>query len=173
MKQKITAVDKATLPQMGLKHGASIYVGNKDVTITSLIQKEQEPAKVEQKTTMIDTTSKLVTPKVEEKKEKVATKEQEKGLDKLIKHVPFDSYVKEMRKRCAHPSGNSKCQYCTWNTEQSFKVNYNCKNHLPYPTGSCGKCYPPAICLNQQKYRHVDYLSFMNKTEVGKFIGFW
>jgi nuclear protein localization family protein 4 len=37
----------------------------------------------------------------------------------------------------------------------------------------CNKCVPPSVVLNRQIFRHVDYVSFMNKNELAKFVGFW
>ena len=37
----------------------------------------------------------------------------------------------------------------------------------------CATCVPPAVVLNRQIFRHVDYVSFMNKNELSKFVGFW
>ena len=98
-----------------MKHGCSLYVGNKDVTITALTVKEPVPTP-KNDTMMIDTTTKgeAGSAKSEAKKEEhkpEAPKEQ--ALDKDLKFIPFDSFVKEMRKQCKHGS-NSKCQHCTW-----------------------------------------------------------
>lgn len=84
-----------------------------------------------------------------------------------FKHESFDSYIKELQKK-------NKLNLQTFAMEQSYKVNYKCPTgHEPYPKGVCGKCRPPTIVLSRQIYRHVDYLSFMNHKELGKFIGFW
>lgn len=55
----------------------------------------------------------------------------------------------------------------------SYKVNYNCPNHKPFPEGMCNKCLPPSVILNRQSYRHVDYVSFMNFNEMASFVGYW
>jgi nuclear protein localization family protein 4 len=37
----------------------------------------------------------------------------------------------------------------------------------------CNKCLPAAVVLKRQTYRHVDYVSFMNFTEMSSFVNFW
>lgn len=37
----------------------------------------------------------------------------------------------------------------------------------------CNKCVPPAVILNRQIYRYVDYVSFMNFKEVSSFVADW
>jgi nuclear protein localization protein 4 homolog len=95
-------------------------------------------------------------------------------LSTQFKHIAFDSHLVEMRKKCAKlHAPHQKCQHCTWSQSESFKVNFKCKNHPPYPKGMCNKCTPPAVVLNRQKYRHVDYCSFMNFKEISSFVGHW
>lgn len=91
-----------------------------------------------------------------------------------FKHESFDSFIKEMRKKCAKSHApNAKCQNCTFSQQFSYKVNYNCKNHPAYPKGMCNKCVPPAVVLSRQIYRHIDYVSFMNFKELSSFVGDW
>ena len=92
----------------------------------------------------------------------------------VFKHESFDNWIVETRKKCAksHPS-NAKCQNCTFVNSVSYKVDYTCKNHKPYPLGMCNKCVPPAVILNRQIFRHVDYVSFMNYPELSKFVAHW
>lgn len=68
----------------------------------------------------------------------------------VFKHESFDNWIVEQRKKCekSHPS-NAKCQNCTFVQNVSYKVDYNCKNHKPYPLGMCNKCVPPAVVLNR------------------------
>lgn len=90
------------------------------------------------------------------------------------KHESFDSYLKETRKKCAklHAEGQ-KCQNCTFSQDQRYTVDYECKNHAPYPAGSCQRCIPQTVILKRQFFRHVDYVSFMNFKELSKFVGHW
>ena len=72
-----------------------------------------------------------------------------------------------MRKRCAKlhkPDG--KCPNCTFSQEYRYNVDYDCKNHKPFPQGRCNKCVPENAVLARQVYRHVDYVSFMNFEEM-------
>lgn len=82
--------------------------------------------------------------------------------------------ISEAKNRClkSHPP-TSKCPNCTFKGPETYKVDYNCKNHKPYPAGSCQKCVPKTAVLNRQTWRHVDHVSFMNKAEVGKFVAHW
>jgi nuclear protein localization family protein 4 len=52
----------------------------------------------------------------------------------------------------------------------SYKVNYKCPNHKPYPVGMCNKCLPQAVVMKRQSYRHVDYVSFQNFPEMASFV---
>ena len=89
-----------------MKHGCSLYVGNKDVTITAITAKEPVPTPKDPKddTMMIDTTTKgSGAAKSEPKKDEPKPEPpKEQPLDKDLKFIPFDSFVKEMRKQCKH-----------------------------------------------------------------------
>ncbi len=37
----------------------------------------------------------------------------------------------------------------------------------------CTKCMPPAANLMRQRYRHVDYVQFMNIEEINNFMSYW
>ena len=81
----------------------------------------------------------------------------------FVKHQSFENYLIEMKKRCKDKHlPHQKCQNCSLSQTVSYKVNYNCLDHKPYPLGMCNKCLPPAVILNRQTLRHVDYVSFMN-----------
>ena len=50
------------------------------------------------------------------------------------KHEAFDGYIAAQRKKCAKAhASNQKCQNCTYSQDQRYTVDYNCKNHPPYP----------------------------------------
>lgn len=163
LRKRITGADSQGLPALGLKHGDIIHIGNADVTMTSIKPKEEE-AKPEAPM-QIDTSQSKPEPK-----------EPELAPDSTepFKHISFDSHLVEMRKKCAklHADG-MKCQNCTWSQTVSYKVDFKCKKHKPYPLGMCNKCTPSAAVLNRQKYRHVDYVSFMNTKEMSSFVGHW
>ena len=90
------------------------------------------------------------------------------------KHEAFDEYIAAMLKKCARShSSNQKCPNCTFSRDVRYTVDYNCKYHPPYPRGSCHRCIPRSVVLNRQKYRHVDYVSFMNFQELQKFVDHW
>ena len=89
------------------------------------------------------------------------------------KHDSYDSYLKELFKRCAktHPKGQ-KCQNCTF-TEQRYTLDKSCKRHAPYPAGRCQRCIPETVVLKRQNFRHLDYVSFMNFKELEKLVNYW
>ena len=96
------------------------------------------------------------------------------GDEKDVKHDAFDKYVLEQRKKCANKHApHQKCQNCTFSQQLSYKVDFTCKKHKPFPLGMCNKCLPPAVVLTRQTYRHVDYVSFMNYKELSSFVGHW
>ena len=65
---------------------------------------------------------------------------------------------------------DQKCQNCMPMQSFSYKVNYKCPNHKPYPVGMCNKCLPQAVVMKRQSYRHVDYVSFQNFPEMASFV---
>ncbi len=90
------------------------------------------------------------------------------------KHESFENYLLEMKKKCrGSHRPDQRCQTCAPVQTYSYKVNYNCPNHKPFPQGMCNKCLPPAVVLKRQTYRHLDYVSFMSFREVSGFIGHW
>ena len=94
--------------------------------------------------------------------------------EREFKHEPFDSFLTEMRKKCAKlHKPEAKCPNCTFSQEFNYKVDYNCKNHKPYPQGMCNKCIPANVCLSRQVYRHVDYCSVMNLPDLNSFVNRW
>jgi nuclear protein localization protein 4 homolog len=87
-----------------------------------------------------------------------------------FKHVPFEFYFGELRKKCkgTHPP-SAKCQNCMPPQEYFYRIKEGCPNHKKYPDGICNKCMPQAAVISRQKFRHVDYVSFMNKEELQQF----
>ena len=74
-----------------------------------------------------------------------------------FKHESFDNFILDLQKK-------NKLNLTTFALEQSYKTQKK-------STGQ--NKAPPSIVLSRQVYRHVDYVSFMNHKELGKFIGFW
>eukprot|EP00096_Caligus_rogercresseyi_P005685 TRINITY_DN21660_c0_g1_i1.p1 TRINITY_DN21660_c0_g1~~TRINITY_DN21660_c0_g1_i1.p1 ORF type:complete len:555 (+),score=170.01 TRINITY_DN21660_c0_g1_i1:176-1840(+) len=84
-----------------------------------------------------------------------------------IKHLSFHAYLRQM-----HRSGPSGGKYKVLE-DISCSIKKGCRDHPSWPEGICSKCQPPAITLNQQKYRHVDNVMFENPKIVEEFLGFW
>ena len=55
----------------------------------------------------------------------------------------------------------------------NYKMNLECKKHLPFPKAMCNMCMPSAAIINSQPYRHVDYAEFMGSKEISRFIDIW
>lgn len=70
--------------------------------------------------------------------------------DKFVKHQSFDNWIAQKRQKCKDKHlPTQKCQDCAGEKDVSYKVKYDCKNHLPYPRGMCQKCLPPTVILNR------------------------
>ena len=94
--------------------------------------------------------------------------------DKFVKHESFEAFLSELKSKCkGKHQPDQKCQNCVPFSQFSYKVNYKCPNHKPFPEGMCNKCLPPAVVLKRQIYRHVDYVSFMNFIEMSSFVNYW
>lgn len=94
--------------------------------------------------------------------------------DKFVKHESFEAFLSDLKSKCkGKHQPDQKCQNCVPFSQFSYKVNYKCPNHKPFPEGMCNKCLPPAVILKRQSYRHVDYVSFMNFTEMSSFVNYW
>lgn len=97
-----------------------------------------------------------------------------KGLVDDVKHISFDEFLSASKQKCKGIHDPlSKCNNCMPPLEVSYKMKKNCSFHPPYPQGMCVKCIPPGVSLGRQRYRHVDYVSFMNIEEVNNFVMSW
>ena len=96
----------------------------------------------------------------------------DKNLISNAKHISFDQYINDKKQQCkgTHES-SSVCINCMPPAQLSYKKKKNCPNHPPEMC--CNKCMPPNAILNRQTYRHVDYVSFMNKEELDQFLQPW
>jgi nuclear protein localization family protein 4 len=54
-----------------------------------------------------------------------------------------------------------------------YEIDRSCRNHEPYPKAMCNKCVPPNVVIKRQEYRHVDYVQFMNISQIQDFIKYW
>eukprot|EP00116_Pleurobrachia_bachei_P004896 sb/3465158/ len=57
--------------------------------------------------------------------------------------------------------------------DMDCKIKPGCVKHPPWPEGICTQCQPPAVTLNQQEYRHCDFIEFESASIVERFIGYW
>ena len=96
----------------------------------------------------------------------------DKNLISNAKHISFDQYINDKKQQCkgTHES-SSVCINCMPPAQLSYTKKKNCPNHPPEMC--CNKCMPPNAILNRQTYRHVDYVSFMNKEELDLFLKPW
>lgn len=95
-------------------------------------------------------------------------------LTQDVKHIPFEHYLNELRakwKKKHRP--DQRCQDCIPLQDISYKMRTDCKSHKPYPQGMCNKCIPQSVILNRQKYRHWDYISILNYSELQAFVDYW
>ena len=82
-----------------------------------------------------------------------------------IKHLSFYSYLKKRR------SGSSgKFEQME---DIDCKIKAGCAKHPPWPEGICTQCQPKAVTLNQQEYRHCDFVEFESADIVENFIRYW
>jgi len=93
---------------------------------------------------------------------------------------PYDSdYLKE--KEIKHMSFYSYIIQCTSGVSGKFvqledldcKIKSGCDKHPPWPEGICTQCQPKAVTLNQQEYRHTDFIEFESPKIVERFISYW
>ena len=96
----------------------------------------------------------------------------DKNLISNAKHISFDQYINDKKQQCkgTHES-SSICINCMPPAQLSYTKKKNCPNHPPEMC--CNKCMPPNAILNRQTYRHVDYVSFMNREELDQFLQPW
>lgn len=89
-----------------------------------------------------------------------------KKADPPIKFLSFHSHIRKLT------GGVDRGKFT--NLENlSCKIKSGCKEHPPWPGGICTKCQPNAVTLNQQKYRHVDYIQLENRFMVERFLNYW
>lgn len=96
----------------------------------------------------------------------------DKNLISNAKHISFDQYINDKKQQCKGThEASSVCINCMPPAQISYLKKKNCPNHPPEMC--CNKCMPPNAILNRQTYRHVDYVSFMNKEELDIFLKPW
>lgn len=83
--------------------------------------------------------------------------------DNKIKHMSFFSYLKKRQ------SGSKFVQL----EDIDCKIKPGCIKHPPWPEGICTQCQPKAVTLNQQEYRHCDFVEFESPAIVENFINYW
>lgn len=89
-----------------------------------------------------------------------------------IKHLSFHAYLKEINE--SKNNKNNATSYMAPLEEPSYAINKSCPSgHLPYPRGICSKCQPPVITLQQQQFRMVDHVEFLDSNILNRFIDSW
>eukprot|EP00753_Platysulcus_tardus_P007948 PLAT15538.9.p1 GENE.PLAT15538.9~~PLAT15538.9.p1 ORF type:complete len:566 (+),score=210.95 PLAT15538.9:88-1698(+) len=88
------------------------------------------------------------------------------------KHVTFEEFLAKRRERCEH-SFSAVCINCMPPAEIRYTVKMDCRKHRPWPAGLCNECQPPAATLQRQKYRHLDYVEFLNFNAFNRFAALW
>ena len=88
------------------------------------------------------------------------------------KHISFDQFINDKKQKCKGTHElNTVCINCMPPSQISYLKKKNCPNHPPEQI--CNECMPPNAILNRQIYRHVDYVSFLNKEEIELFLQPW
>ena len=60
-----------------------------------------------------------------------------------MKHESFEHYLSDIKAKCkGKHQPDQKCQNCLPDQSFSYKMDLTCRNHRPYPEGSCTKCRP-------------------------------
>merc|ERR1719253_1632669 len=178
MTKELKVRDSDSLTKAGLKNGDMLHIGNQTVELSSV---KDKLAAIEKKKADDEKQAKI---DEEEKKKKEEKKIEQQYKDEYVpktkniyganvktldnvektsgqfKHESFDNYLKEMVNK-------SKKQNSTMIEPKNI-------SYLPNLKETSGlRRRPPAVILNRQVYRHVDYVSFQNHRELAKFVGFW
>ena len=93
-------------------------------------------------------------------------------VDQAVKHLSFDEYIARNYARCRNHAAGQRCTNCLIDLRFDYTPK-PCRNHEPYPRGMCSSCMPPAIAVQRQPYRHVDYAQFNNSPEIQQLISYW
>ena len=82
-----------------------------------------------------------------------------------IKHMSYYSYLKKRKSGSDGKFVQMEDIDCT--------IKPGCMKHPPWPEGICTQCQPKAVTLNQQEYRHSDFVEFESPEIVENFINYW
>ncbi|KAL6927723.1 hypothetical protein ACO0SA_004346 [Hanseniaspora valbyensis] len=91
--------------------------------------------------------------------------------ERNFKHLSFHSYLKKLK----DSQFNNHSAYVPKPLEQpSFKITKkpSCV-HEAWPKGICSKCQPSAITLQQQDFRMVDHVEFLDSEIINSFVDSW
>nr|CAG8451578.1 5282_t:CDS:10 [Entrophospora candida] len=172
--QPIIQLAGQTLSQIGLSHGALVFVTFNDSTTTATTGSNASSSS--------STTTRTENGTDKNSIEIQQQQQQQISLDDMFEKQ--DGLIKRERdpKFCKH-AGKGMCDYCMPLEnmkfippleEPDFKVKTNCSSgHAPWPEGICTKCQPSAVTLQLQQYRMVDHVEFSVSSLINDFINFW
>ncbi|PAA58723.1 hypothetical protein BOX15_Mlig004860g4, partial [Macrostomum lignano] len=83
------------------------------------------------------------------------------SLDPPVKYLPFHAFLRKIQAE----------KYSGALANVSARKKPGCRNHDS--TGICSACMPDPLTLEQQGYRHVDYLQFEHPSIVDRFVNYW
>eukprot|EP00357_Protocruzia_adherens_P002393 CAMPEP_0114978488 /NCGR_PEP_ID=MMETSP0216-20121206/3833_1 /TAXON_ID=223996 /ORGANISM="Protocruzia adherens, Strain Boccale" /LENGTH=524 /DNA_ID=CAMNT_0002339687 /DNA_START=38 /DNA_END=1612 /DNA_ORIENTATION=+ len=193
-KSSLHLQNQSKISSSGLNHGDMVFIkgaGGEKGKISAetmnhvLAPRENRERNIAEETEAAKkATASGIPQKEEDKEEKMEEQKEEQeeeetsptsGKIKGTKHMSFEAYLKKNPAlfTVKGPKGKDVNANTLALSEQRFKLKLDCKNHKPYPDGLCNKCLPETAILNRQKYRHVDYIEFMNLAEVQGFINNW
>ncbi|XBW36442.1 hypothetical protein QEN19_002020 [Hanseniaspora menglaensis] len=91
--------------------------------------------------------------------------------ERNFKHLSFHSYLKKLK----DSQFNNHSAYVPKTLEQpSFKIEKKASCvHDAWPKGICSKCQPSAITLQQQEFRMVDHVEFLDSEIINSFVDAW
>lgn len=91
--------------------------------------------------------------------------------ERSFKHLSFHSYLKKLK----DAQFNNHSAYVPKPLEQpNFRISklVSCA-HDAWPKGICSKCQPSAITLQQQDFRMVDHVEFLDSEIINSFVDAW
>ncbi len=96
----------------------------------------------------------------------------ESNLIQNTKHISFEAHLNRNKVNCKHQK-EAKCNNCMPPGEMDFKRKTSCADHLGFKQSMCAKCMPDSCVIKRQQYRHVDYVEFMNYSDIKAFLSHW
>ena len=91
--------------------------------------------------------------------------------ERNFKHLSFHAYLKKLQDA---QFNNHSATMPKLLEQHDFKIKQSsvCP-HDPWPHGICSKCQPSAITLQQQEFRMVDHVEFLDSETINSFVDAW